>query len=584
MTRSRVQSFWHGDQLSPYEIMCIRSFLHHGHAFDLYSYASDLNVPVGCNLLDAGLIFPEDQAFFYRSGPEKGSLSLFSNAFRYRLLEHKGGWWVDLDVVCQARNLPEDAYVFGFEGTQGKIGTAVIKMPAGDPLMALCAEKSLEVGDKALWGQSGPDLFTGSVNALGLTKHARPVSTFYPHSWTEAMDVFDPAQTERLLASCAQSTFVHLWAEVLRRARVDKFAPPPMGSVVDRFFGLYDPEQQEEFGLKRQLCSNRQACLAALSIKAPVHEKLANLIIAARRMSNTKHYIRAIGCAPNYVNPTAYSEKMQCRKLFDRNPVLPEFCDKLKAIDHAENIDTAVRVPQVYWSGTDPESIPFDTLPTPYIVKPNHRSGEKVVVRDRSDEKRSEIRNRCRSWLKHPHGLDIEEWGYRKVEPRLFAEELLPAPAGFAFPDDYRMFVFSGRVEFIQIFRGRETDVRWRGYFDRNWKWLDIQKWLGWATSVDRARNSLLHAAVPKGLDTMIKASEEIGRNLDHIRVDFYDIDGEVYLGEMTPYPDSGFAYCFSEDATYDVYPPRDIDCQNGALWNQPQIPLLEKLKRVLTG
>lgn len=65
---------------------------------------------------------------------------------------------------------------------------------------------------------------------------------------------------------------------------------------------------------KNEPCSDLQCYLAAFSIKGRPHEKAANLLIAARYMRNTKMYIRAIGQAPDYVNPTAFSEKMQFRK------------------------------------------------------------------------------------------------------------------------------------------------------------------------------------------------------------------------------------------------------------------------------
>ncbi len=511
-------------------------------------------------------------------------MSLFSNAFRYKLLEEKGGWWVDLDVVCQTDALPEDPYAFGFEDGHGKIGTAVIKAPPGDPLMRLCRERSLDVGAEARWGQSGPNLFTDSVNALGLTHHAQPVSAFYPYSWTEALAALDPGQTGRLLSLCDKSKFVHLWAEVFRRRRIDKHQPPELGSLVDHFFGLFDPQQQKEFRARGQLCSNWQCLLAAFSIKASLPERLLNLVIAARSMSNTKHYIRAIGEAPNYFNPAAYSEKMQCRKLFDRNPFFSICCDKLKARAYAEAADCGLAFPKIYWSGTDPDQIPFDQLPTPYVIKPNHRSGAKFVVTHKDMEDQPEIRNLCRHWLTHPHGLEINEWGYRDVKPCLYAEELLPAPEGFLYPDEYNFMVYSGRLESVVIFRGRQVENRDVTYLDRDWTRLDVRKWVGWHLSKERFRDSQPHVPHPDGLERMIAIAERLGRDLDHVRVDFFNIDGIVYFCELTVYADSGFAYGFPEDAVYEKFPPRDIDYQDGALWKQPQFSLPAKLKHVLFG
>ena len=81
---SRVQSFWHGGVLSPYENMCIRSFLDHGHSYDLYSFEPGLRVPDGCNLCDARQFFDEDEVIYYGEGIGTGSVSLFSNQSRYK--------------------------------------------------------------------------------------------------------------------------------------------------------------------------------------------------------------------------------------------------------------------------------------------------------------------------------------------------------------------------------------------------------------------------------------------------------------------------------------------------------------------
>jgi hypothetical protein len=237
--RSRVRSFWYGDELSPYEVMCIRSFLAHGHDFDLYSYSPDLEPPPGCNLLDASEILPRSRLMFYDAREVKSRVALFANAFRYKLLAEKGGWWVDLDVVCLTDSLPGERYVFGYQDGRKMINNAVLKMPPGDEVTRLCLERSLELGTDATWGQTGPRLLTEVVNSLQLQGYARPLSDFYPYHWDDATNALDPAHTERLLGACKTSTFVHLWNEILARSGVDKSQPPSPDSLLGHFFRLY---------------------------------------------------------------------------------------------------------------------------------------------------------------------------------------------------------------------------------------------------------------------------------------------------------------------------------------------------------
>ena len=76
------QSLWIGP-ISPYESMCMRSFIDQGHDFDLYTYngTGECQVPAGVRLRDASEILSENEYFTYQTGPGKGSHSAFSNLF-----------------------------------------------------------------------------------------------------------------------------------------------------------------------------------------------------------------------------------------------------------------------------------------------------------------------------------------------------------------------------------------------------------------------------------------------------------------------------------------------------------------------
>ena len=69
----------------------MRSFINHGHSFDLYTYDLKMTVPGGVRLKDASQILKKRDYFTYKTGPGKGSPSAFSNLFRYKLLYERGG-------------------------------------------------------------------------------------------------------------------------------------------------------------------------------------------------------------------------------------------------------------------------------------------------------------------------------------------------------------------------------------------------------------------------------------------------------------------------------------------------------------
>src|SRR5690348_8763587 len=94
-----VRTFWHGDQLSIYEELCLASFVRHEHEVEIYSY-NDLNVPAGVRLCDANSILPESDLLHCMHGPGKWDIPTFSDLFRYALLFQKGGIWIDTDVLC----------------------------------------------------------------------------------------------------------------------------------------------------------------------------------------------------------------------------------------------------------------------------------------------------------------------------------------------------------------------------------------------------------------------------------------------------------------------------------------------------
>lgn len=54
-------------------------------------------------------------------------------------------------------------------------------------------------------------------------------------------------------------------------------------------------------------------------------------------------------------------------------------------------------------------------------------------------------------------------------------------------------------------------------------------------------KNGVKKITKPKGFDKMVELAKKLSGSIPHVRVDFYDINGKVYFGELTFYHFSGF-------------------------------------------
>lgn len=183
-----IQAMWVGPSLSLMEQLGIRSFLANGHEYHLYVYEIPAGVPPGTTLKDANEIVHQSRIWRYKQeGFAKGSISGFSELFRYTLLHKKGGWWVDSDVVCLRPfdHSGEIVISTSHEAEHGVLPcTFVLKFPAG----GRCTEYLLKTADRPdpdtiSYLEIGPFLVQRMVKELALEAHLAPPTDFAPIGW-----------------------------------------------------------------------------------------------------------------------------------------------------------------------------------------------------------------------------------------------------------------------------------------------------------------------------------------------------------------------------------------------------------------
>jgi hypothetical protein len=205
-----------------------------------------------------------------------------------------------------------------------------------------------------------------------------------------------------------------------------------------------------------------------------------------------------------------------------------------------------LRIPQTYWFGTDLRDAPDLAALPPWVLKPNHSSGQVLFGPDPETDV-ADLLKQTRDWGKQSP-VAMGEWGYGEAQPGLLLEERIATKDG-SVPTDYKFFVFDGRVELIQVNRDRFTSQT-ATFLDTDWNPLPV-RWRIMPVA-DEPR--------PPELETMLDIASALGSDWDFVRVDLYAVDGDVWFGEYTPYPGSGALR----------YRPMTFDVEQGRHWQLP--------------
>ena len=97
---------------------------------------------------------------------------------------------------------------------------------------------------------------------------------------------------------------------------------------------------------------------------------------------------------------------------------------------------------------------------------------------------------------------------------------------------DYKFFCFNGEPKVMFIASDRASDHVKFDYYDLQFNHLDIKQ------KYPHAQKTLRK---PVTFEKMIEFSKILSKGYSHIRVDFYEVDGHLYFGELTFYHFSGF-------------------------------------------
>jgi hypothetical protein len=159
------------------------------------------------------------------------------------------------------------------------------------------------------------------------------------------------------------------------------------------------------------------------------------------------------------------------------------------------------------------------------MAKTNHASGTNLLLKRPVD--RQDTVRKFTKWLKMNYYFVGREIQYKDITPRILIERFLD-DGSVNGPLDYRFWCFNGKPEVVQVDNNAHSI---NPFFDLDWKPLD----LGY-----RNFGSDIAVPQPPNFKEMIEIASALSSGFDFVRVDMYNLRGEIIFGEMTFTPVSG--------------------------------------------
>lgn len=246
----------------------------------------------------------------------------------------------------------------------------------------------------------------------------------------------------------------------------------------------------------------------------------------------------------NLKNPQTFNEKLQWLKLYDRNPKYTKLVDKYivkKIIAKYLGEEYVIPTIGIYKKFDD---IDFSKLPDQFVLKTTHDSGGVVICKDKSNFDKAMAKKKINKSLKRKFYYHGREWPYKNVKPRILVEKYMEDKK-IKDIRDYKFFCFNGDPKVMYISDCSHTAEQKIFFCDDKFREIDIER-----TDYKKFKEK---PQKPVNFEKMLEFSRKLSRGIPHVRVDWYEINNQLYFGEMTFYTGAGWVPFSKKEYDYQL-------------------------------
>lgn len=235
-------------------------------------------------------------------------------------------------------------------------------------------------------------------------------------------------------------------------------------------------------------------------------------------------YFISMGKKLNLQNPKTFNEKLQWLKLnyfIEKNH--SKYVDKILAKNFVSKTVGDKYIIKTLGIWNNFEDINFDELPNEFVLKCTHDSGGVVICNDKKTFDIDKAYKIIKKSFENNYYLIHREAPYKYIEPKIIAEEFLVDESGYELKD-YKIFCFNGKPKFLFIATERPHNTKFN-FFDVDFNPLKFKQ--GHPVSKRSFQK-------PKNFEKMLNIATRLSKGFPQVRIDLYNINGEIYFGELT--------------------------------------------------
>lgn len=257
-----------------------------------------------------------------------------------------------------------------------------------------------------------------------------------------------------------------------------------------------------------------------------------------------KHYH---GKKLNLSNPKRFSEKLFWLKLYNKkyNQELIHICyDKYDVRQYVIDKIGEKYLPKLYGVYNNVDEIDFESLPEKYVIKITQSCGQNIINNGKTLKMtEDDIRKQLKQWLEQTNNrkqirkIYNEEEYYFTGKAKIICEEYLEDKNGNGAMDS-DFWCFNGKVkmydqwyDFFNEKTGEKNDSHTikRNFYDVKGNFIPVQ--------MGRPYKPELKVSQLSNRNEMIEIAETLSQDFPFLRVDLYNVDGRIVVGELTMIP-----------------------------------------------
>lgn len=244
----------------------------------------------------------------------------------------------------------------------------------------------------------------------------------------------------------------------------------------------------------------------------------------------------------NESNLITFEDKINYLIIHDSTLLKGKCADKINLHRYSKYIlgkDICNKIIKVY---DNVNQINITELPNQFVFKTNHGSSFNLFVYNKTKLDIRYAKHQLNKWM-HIDYWHTGEFFYSYIKKKIFAEEFIGSRL-----KNFKFLCYNGKPKYVYV-SIKVGYFKYRNFYDMNWNLLKFK-------CMSRPHPTYKYEK-PKFFDLMKEISAKLSKKFKFVRVDLYQLENEVRLGELTFSPMDSLILC--EDREDEIALGKDI-------------------------